>query len=232
MRNALKTAQLDAKWQQKKTDITKQKDRELSIEERQLQMYQQDAEKMRKSNWIAELMNRLRAGETLTEEEQQYLERNNPQALKEYEDIRRERAAYREEVKKCKSKEEAEKLKMNKMNAFLSAVKAIDSNPNIPKAAKIGLMERIMRRLAGIEEEHAKFTRSFKYQNLPDETDTAEETGITEETAVPISDETTENKDSAGDTPTVTKEIGGGTDADSQCSGSEREAESDSRCEA
>lgn len=226
MRNALKIVQLDAKWQQKKTNPLQQKKKELTIEERQLQMYQQDIEQMRESNWIAELMNKLRAGEPLTEEEQRYLERNNPQALKEYEDIKRERAAYKEELKKCKSKEEAEQLKMNKMNEYLSAVKAIDSNPNIPKAAKVGLMERIMRRLAGIEEVHAEFTKSAKYQNLPDKTEyestdieTTEgkkaEPDTIEETGVLMSDAMKAVADRKEETPTVTDKMTG-IDEDSE----------------
>lgn len=175
VRNSLKLMQFEAKWQQKKMNITAEKPRAYTLEERQIQQYQQDLEEMRKNRWIAALMKKLEAGEPLTEEEREYLERNNPQALKEYEDIKRERAAYKEELKKCKSKEEAEQLKMNKMNEYLSAAKAIDSNPNIPKAAKVGLMERLMRRLAGMEEEHAEYTKSLSYQNLPDKTyDTAE----------------------------------------------------------
>lgn len=192
VRNAMKMVQLDMQWQQKKMNISAEKPKTYTMEERQLQQYQKDVEEMRKSRWIAALMNKIQNGEPLTPEEEAYLERNHPQALKEYEDTRMERAAYKEELKKCKSKEEAEQLKMNKMNEFMSAAKTVDSNPNIPKAAKIGLMERILRRLVGIEEEHVKFTRSLRYQKLPDKM---------EETALPVSDKTAEIIDRTEDTP-------------------------------
>lgn len=192
VRNAMKMVQLDMQWQQKKMNISAEKPKTYTMEERQLQQYQKDVEEMRKSRWIAALMNKIQNGEPLTPEEEAYLERNYPQALKEYEDTRMERAAYKEELKKCKSKEEAEQLKMNKMNEFMSAAKTVDSNPNIPKAAKIGLMERILRRLVGIEEEHVKFTRSLRYQKLPDKM---------EETALPVSDKTAEIIDRTEDTP-------------------------------
>lgn len=192
VRNAMKMVQLDMQWQQKKMNISAEKPKTYTMEERQLQQYQKDVEEMRKSRWIAALMNKIQNGEPLTPEEEAYPERNYPQALKEYEDTRMERAAYKEELKKCKSKEEAEQLKMNKMNEFMSAAKTVDSNPNIPKAAKIGLMERILRRLVGIEEEHVKFTRSLRYQKLPDKM---------EETALPVSDKTAEIIDRTEDTP-------------------------------
>lgn len=172
IKSAVNLAQMDQKWQQKKARPTKrERNRELTAQERQLQQYQEDLERMREQSRQAEITNKLKAGYTLTNEEITYLRRNNPEALKEYEEVKQERAAYEKQLKSCKSKEETEKLKLTKMGSFMAETKAISNDPYIPKSKKIQLLEKLQEKAAGVQAVHQDFTETLRYQQLPESED-------------------------------------------------------------
>lgn len=142
IKNAVNLAQMDQKWQQKKAaPVKEEQKRELTVQERELQRYQENMEQIRESNRRVEIANKLKAGYTLTNEEITYLRRNDPEALKEYEEVKREREAYERQLKSCRSKEETERLKLTKLNGFMAQTKEISTNPYIPKDKKIQLPE-------------------------------------------------------------------------------------------
>ena len=78
-------------------------------------------------------------------------------------------------MESCKTKEEVEKLKLSKMNSFLAEAKSVKNNPNIPEGKKKELMEKILRRTMGIQDEYMEFVRSGRYKELPTEEELAEE---------------------------------------------------------
>ncbi len=172
IKSAVNLAQMDQKWQQKKARPTKQeRNRELTAQEQQLQQYQEDLERMREQSRQAEITNKLKAGYTLTNEEITYLRRNDPEALKEYEEVKQERAAYEKQLKSCKSKEETEKLKLTKMGSFLAETKTISNDPYIPKSKKLQLLEKLQEKAAGVQAVHQDFTETLRYQQLPESED-------------------------------------------------------------
>ena len=169
IKSAVNLAQMDQKWQRKKERPARQeRNQELTAQERQLQRYQEDMERMREQSRQTEIANKLKAGYTLTNEEITYLRRNNPEALKEYEEVRQERAAYEKQLKNCKSKEETEKLKLTKMGSFLAETRSISNDPYIPKAKKLQLLEKLQKKAAGVQTVHQNFTETLQYQQLPE----------------------------------------------------------------
>lgn len=169
IKSAVNLAQMDQKWQRKKERPARQeRNQELTAQERQLQRYQEDMERMREQSRQTEIANKLKAGYTLTNEEITYLRRNNPEALKEYEEVRQERAAYEKQLKNCKSKEETEKLKLTKMGSFLAETRSISNDPYIPKAKKLQLLEKLQKKAAGVQAVHQNFTETLRYQQLPE----------------------------------------------------------------
>lgn len=175
IRNTVKLAEMDSKWQQKKKNGGKALKAEMSPQERQIQQYKEDIERMRESKQMSDIDAKLKAGGTLSPEEITYLQRNCPEKYKEYVEIKNEREAYKRQMKSCKTKEDVEKLKMTKVNSFLAEAKSVANNPNIPKGAKVGLMEKILRRVMGLEKEYIKFVNSSQYKNLPTQEEVAEE---------------------------------------------------------
>ena len=169
-----KMAELESRWQQKK-ESGKIFQKEMTAEERMMARYQEDLENMRKNDTMNSIANKLRSGQELTPDEVQYLQRNNPMMYKEYQEIKGEKEAYERELKNCRTKEEAERLKINKMNGYLAEAKSVMNNPNIPKGQKKALMEKILGKTLGIEKAHMEFVNSGRYASLPTDEELAEE---------------------------------------------------------
>ena len=72
-------------WQKKKNDINAGKTSELTSEQRELQMYQSQADDIREGQKPAAIDIKLASGSRLNAEEIEYLKKHNPQALKDYE---------------------------------------------------------------------------------------------------------------------------------------------------
>ena len=146
----------------------KERNQELTREERLLQHYQEQISQMHESNFQQELQAKLDSGQELTPEEEQYLEKVNPDALKEQEKLKEEVAAYRKQLQNCRTKKDVEKLKLYKMGQFMSEVKTVSNDPHIPKAKKKAMLEQILKRTYAIEKEHNDYTKTPEYQAKPD----------------------------------------------------------------
>ena len=176
IKRSVRMAALDQKWQQKKNSFGQDKKKlaEMTAEERQLQDFREQAEQMRKSQKHANIDAKLAAGEELTPEEIEYLRQNNPQALKDYEDIQRERENYKRALRNCRTKEEVERLKYTKMGQFMAEAKKISSNACIPKGKKVALLKRILQQATAVEDEHKEFLKTSRYASLPTEEEARE----------------------------------------------------------
>ena len=144
--NAGKMLEMTQKWEQKKAsgNILGKEKKELSPEEQQLKMYQEQLATMREGNEVSAIYAKLQSGQELSPEEEGILRERDPKLYMEYKADRMEQEAYEKELKNCKTKEEAEKLHVNRMNGKLSELKTIVNNPNIPKSEKIKESQRIL----------------------------------------------------------------------------------------
>ena len=128
----------------------KERNQELTQEERLLQHYQEQISQMHESNFQQELQAKLDSGQELTPEEEQYLEKVNPDALKEHEKLKEEVAAYRKQLQNCRTKKDVEKLKLYKMGQFMSEVMTVSNDPHIPKANIKAMLEQMLKRTYAI----------------------------------------------------------------------------------
>lgn len=168
--NSVKLAQMEGRWYQKKNAASKKKDeKNMTAEERQMLRFQEDAERMREAGKRADLDAKIKAGGTLTKEEAEYLKEKDPEAYRDYEEIKREKEYYENQLKKCKTKEEVEKLKNTRMGMFMSEVKSISQNPHIPKFKKKKWIEKLYSKMANDEKAHESFVKSLTYTDLPTE---------------------------------------------------------------
>ena len=177
--------------------------KEMTADERMMARYQEDLENMRKNDTMNSISNKLRSGQELTPDEVQYLQRNNPALYQEYQEIKSEKEAYERGLKNCKTKEDVERFKINKMNGYLAQAKSVMNNPNIPKGQKKALMEKILGKTMGIEKVHMKFVSSGRYASLPTDEELAEEkkrkNAQAGESAEAVSDSIGEDAEIAGD---------------------------------
>lgn len=194
IRNAVKLQLLDCKWQEKKQN-GKIFEKETDPQIRQLHQFQEDLKKMHEGDIMSAIASKMKAGEDLTPEEVEYLQKNAPDMYREYLEIKGEKEAYKRQLKDCKTKEEVERLKVNKMNGILSQAKSVMNNPNIPKGAKVGIMEKLLMKAMGIEKVHQLFIKSGEYAKLPTDEEYAKEKGeANQEKNVPV-EETPDTED-------------------------------------
>lgn len=169
VRNQVKLDSLNSQWQLKKQTAGQSKNTELTAEERELQFLQEQADSVRKGNQYAAIDAKIKSGATLTADEIEYLRANNPSALKAYEDAKREKEEYKNQLKNCRTKEDVERLKLQKMGCFMAEAKEISNNPYIPKGKKLEMMGKLLSEVTNVAAAHIEFTQSQAYRDLPTE---------------------------------------------------------------
>ena len=216
--SAVKLQFLDSKWQQKKNDLKSGRfQKEMTPEERMLADYKEQMEKQRESNSHADLYNKLKSGGKLSSEEISYLEQNDPEALRRYREDQAEQKAYERDLKNCKTKDEVDRVKMNKLGNFATQAKNIANDPYIPLDKKLELMNQLNDKVCRVQEAHLEFVDSQKYKDMPTENELLQEKDIEESPEEKLkkaeredkTEETVknENEDSGVDFDTVTKSI-------------------------
>jgi len=125
-----------------------------------------------------EILQKLKMGNKLTDEDLEFLKKNDPILYEEYvtaEEARKyEEKAYKEALKKCKTKEDVERLKSTTAGKHLARVKSIENNPHIPEEKK-ALHIGVERRKAEDARRHTdEFVRKGEYDKLPSEAEVRE----------------------------------------------------------
>lgn len=165
---------------QKRTKKEIEEEEKMTPEQRELKRYQEDMARMREGNRLSDIYAKLRAGAELSPDEIAYIEKNDPEGYREYLEVRQEREAYKKQLKSCKTKTDVEKLKLSNMGKFMSEAKSIASDAHIPKEKKLKLMQKLLAKTMGIEEEHEAFVKSERYQYLAEDAEEKEEREVSE----------------------------------------------------
>lgn len=210
VKNAVRLQALNNKWQQKKDSGKLTKDERnarenWTKEDYLIQDIKEQAEQNRKAEHDTRIDNKIMAGGTLTPDEEKYLEQNNPEALKKYKEIKAEKKLYEEKLKKCRTKEEVERVKLNTMGEYASALKKVVNDPLIPKSEKLAKAREMLAKTNNVQNVHISFVNSSEYEELPTEGEEAVER--TEERQAQYdsqitrddSSDTTEGEESAAD---------------------------------
>lgn len=176
IKSTVKLQMLDTKWQQKKNEINSNKSQtEMTAEERTIAQFQEQIDKERESNSHAETYNKLATGGKLTSEEISYLQEHDPEALAKYREAQAEQKAYENELKNCKTKDEVERVKMNRMGNFAAEAKKISNDPYIPLDKKLELMNQLNNEVCLVNEAHQEFVKSNQYRDMPTDEELSKE---------------------------------------------------------
>lgn len=210
--NTIKLQTLNNKWMQKKdSDNILSKDEQKkranwTADERMIHDYQQQMIEEREKSRGREIADKITSGGTLSPEEEQYLEKNDPTALKRYRDSKAEKKAYEEKLKNCKTKDEVNRLKSDTLNGYLSSMKKIENDPYIPISAKLEKAQELLAKTRNISDAEMKFMQTAEYKNLPTESEEAieraEETKNENDEVVSEILENTEETQNAGEEET------------------------------
>lgn len=165
-----KNMEMQMKWQRKKEtgDFTADGSTKLDAVGRQ-------AEEIRKANadgstkLAKQIDLKLNSGKKLTAEEMEYLQMHDPQKYQRVKQIEAEQKNYENELKRCKTKDEVQQLRMAHTASSLSAVNSIKNNPAIPEEKKLELIMQEHRKNQAFTETTTEFVESGKYAKLPTE---------------------------------------------------------------
>ena len=123
----------------------------------------------RRDETLASIRAKLDAGGSLTEEERAYLRQHDPQAYQELLQEEQEQAAYERALRSCKTKEEADRLQMNRIGQSLSLIQTVEHDPAIPLHAKLKVAMREKRLVDAAADSMREFVASGDYDRLPSE---------------------------------------------------------------
>ena len=173
--NYTKNMEMQMKWKQRKANNDFTADGSTTLRD----SIARQAEEIRKSQadgsskLSAQIRTKLAAGKKLTQEEMDYLQKNDPQTYQKAKAIEEEQKCYEEELKRCRTKEDVQRVKMNHTAASLSTVNNVKNNPAIPEGAKLGIMWQELMKTRALEETMGEFVKSGRYAQLPTEAEKA-----------------------------------------------------------
>lgn len=171
----VKNIKLQSKWRQKKNsgnftpDNSKCENRRKN--EQFIQSYKEQQENNQKDETLSTIRTKINSGVKLTPDEMQYLQTKDPATYQKIKNLENEKIAYERELKRCKTKEGVQKLKLSRVTASMSAINSVKNNPNIPKGTKLAVAMEEQRKTEALNKIENKFVKSGEYAKLPDKTE-------------------------------------------------------------
>ncbi|MBR3569614.1 MAG: hypothetical protein IKN96_02275 [Oscillibacter sp.] len=122
---------------------------------------------------LKNIMEKVYAGKKLADDEKRFLKDRNPQAYAQMESAEQERKAYERELKRCRTKEEAQRAKALRIGAALARVNSAANNPAIPQDKKLEIVGMEKYRCAKLNETERAFAKRGDYAKLPTDAEKA-----------------------------------------------------------
>lgn len=169
LNNIRRNGDLERKWEKRKQEgfstegLTERQKDNVTF----MQTYKEQQENNPEDKELQRITNKIYAGGDLTEKEMQYLQKKNPVLYQKMRAVEAEAKQYEEDLKRCKTKDEAQRIKMNKINSSVASIRSVESNPNISDADKLAFAQAEQAKLREIEKITTKFIESGAYAALP-----------------------------------------------------------------
>lgn len=203
---------LNNKWMQKKESgnvLSKQELNERSTwtsEQFMIADFQDQLEHNRETQKRQKIDNKIMSGGSLSPEEISYLEKNDPVALKKYRENKEEKESYKEKLRQCKTKEEVDRVKLQKLGELESSLSSVVNDPTIPKSAKLAKAQEILAKTNNIEAAHLEFVKSADYQSMPTDDEKKEQDAADNDISDEITDSEKANNTESTDTTDNTQD--------------------------
>ena len=172
-----RTMKMQFQWQEKSRtgnyaakDSNKTK-AEKSEKDVQLDLLTKQLDEMRDNSddSLQQILIKVRNGAKLTSEELSYLREKYPEEYKKAKEVQDTRKAYEHDLKKCRTKEDFQQLRMLYIGKSMAVVNTVANNPAISGGTKLGLLMQENAKVNAVNEAGYKFVESGKYGRLPTE---------------------------------------------------------------
>lgn len=122
---------------------------------------------------LADIQSKVYSGTSLSRAEKEYLKTKNPVLYARLEAADLEKKVYERELKRCRTKEEVQRLKLSHTASSLSAVNAGQHSAGASSEQKMALAQGELYKLKGMQDATNRFVRSGAYHSLPTEREKA-----------------------------------------------------------
>ena len=122
---------------------------------------------------LAGIQSKVYSGTSLSRAEKEYLKTKNPVLYARLEAADMEKKVYERELKRCRTKEEVQRLKLSHTASSLSAVNAGQHSAGASSEQKMALAQGELYKLKGMQDATNRFVRSGAYHSLPTERERA-----------------------------------------------------------
>lgn len=143
---------------------------ELELFRSQLDQFQQQTKPD-----LLTLYSKLSSGKKLSAQELAYLQEHDPTAYQKAKEMEADRENYKRELRQCRTKEDVERLRTNRIAACFAAASSISHNSHLPKLTKMHLMAAECAKVQAIDEETRLFKASSGYAHMPTDAEQNEE---------------------------------------------------------
>lgn len=170
----VKNMGLEWKWNQKKDSNDFTSKGKASINdwlEAKIAQEKEEAARLhqKRDKTMDTIQAKIYSGKKLTAEEKRYLQEKDPKTYEKVKANEMEQKSYEEALKKCKTKEDVERLEMSHMATSFSAVNSIMHDPHIPEGEKLKLVLAEHQKVKALEASTQEFIESGRYHKLPTE---------------------------------------------------------------
>ena len=141
---------------------------------------------------MREIMEKVTAGKKLSGEEMDYLKTRDPATWVKLKSAEETERSYREELRRCRTKEDVQRAKLRHMNSVLSSANAVANNPVIPEEKKQVLLAIDKRTGDSISAETDRFVKKGNYAKLPADREKEEAEKLLRKAAHPLEAEAEE----------------------------------------
>ena len=122
---------------------------------------------------LAGIQSKVYSGTSLSRAEREYLKTKNPVLYARLAAADLEKKVYERELKRCRTKEEVQRLKLSHTASSLSAVNAGQHSAGASSEQKMALAQGELYKLKGMQDATNRFVRSGAYHSLPTEREKA-----------------------------------------------------------
>ncbi|SFQ46789.1 hypothetical protein SAMN02910358_02291 [Lachnospiraceae bacterium XBB1006] len=156
-------------WNQRNENAMLTQKEATSPADEELQTYKEGIRRQREGNIYNSVYHKMMGGQRLSLSEEDTLRQRDLKVYMEYKADVEEEKAYEERLRQCKSKEEAQKMHMNKVHSNLNALRKIINDPCISKEKKVKEVQRIQGATSVSIRSFHEFADGDVYGKLPEE---------------------------------------------------------------
>lgn len=118
---------------------------------------------------LQSIQTKVSNGKKLTPAEKDYLQKHDPETLEKAREIERTRENFKKALRRCRTKEDVERLRMTQLSSSMTTLNAVQNNPNIPLSKKLEVALQEQGKVNATEGEIRQYVKEGQYAKLPTE---------------------------------------------------------------